>query len=789
MIDTDQEMFQMKEDYLSSDELNYPLEERQILQALRYLADNDDGAADKDHAGFSRIDGEFGRKMAYNDYRLTARQLLAGYKVCKKYLRTQLTPAGLLLPDESTVQALAQSKEQAYQAKKQQYDTTPAQAKAVSQARVIGLKDGMLGVMFPPQSSDFQDNLRKIRAIQAEVDGLRLINPAMARVAFVDASKGDKVFKYWQVPLEYTEKIIEVFPGFDVRPEVTAILDEKRRKAEEEQRRIEEIARKDKERVERLMAALGDLSAPIGDRVLYEHQREAVQTMIAWGSGILAYDMGLGKTLCGALIGSAYKKGEGCRVIIVGPKTLRANWLEEAERVQCPIEYYTHDSIPTDIPDKFVLIVDESDSFQNPRAKRTQKFIELAHKAEAVFPMTGTPARNGRPSGVYPLLLACKNPALYAELSDGTPADDQIKKLRKKYEARYCAAAATEYSAWDTTGAAYLEEYHRLFVGTQRGILRKLKKDCLDLPEKVRKLVQVNLITEEADAYRAELRRLWEEHEQRVAEKIEAFKAERLPVLLEEEMRAWLRQALNKKRIDNLEEAMKQVPAKDLEAFKVKTTKTLLSLERQRLAQGDALVSLSHYRHVASRTKLRASDGIILELLEEEDAQVVVFCEFKDVAEELGRRFDVPVLSGDTPDKQRKTIVEDFQAGETRVFIGIYGAGGVGITLTRAAHCVLIGRPWTPGAAFQAEDRIHRISQQKTVVVQWLQIPEDVNPVDVNMDKMLQKKQGNISTMFDGAKEGEHNPNGLAFDSKEALDLFYQATHFKAGKESEASHE
>lgn len=775
--------------YLSSEEMRYPEAEQQVLRALRYLAACCDGAGDKDSSGFSRHDAEFGKSLASKTSPWSAKQLLHAHRVASKYARTQLTPAGFPLPEDQAVQALARRKEEAWQRSQQSRENVAQMRQPTrSQARVVGFRDGMIGVMFPDRAPDFQENLSKIRAIKEEVNGLAVIRPDLAKVQFVEDEKNGKVFKYWQVPLEYAERVVKDFSKFKVVPEVLELINAERRRIEEEQRIADEKARIARERVAKLLGALGDLGQPVGYRVLYAHQREAVRTMIAWESGIVAYEMGLGKTLCGCIIGSAYKKSMGVRVIVVGPKTLRSNWVEEAGMAECPIEYYTHDSIPTDIPDKFVLIVDEADAYQNMRAKRTEKFIQLAWKAEAVFPMTGTPARNGRPSGVYPLLLACKNPAVYAELSDGTPAHDQIKKLRKKYEARYCAAHATEHSAWDTTGAAYLEEYHRLFVGTPRGILRKLKKDCLDLPEKVRKLVQVNLTTEEADVFRAELKKLWDEHEQRVAEKIEAFKVERLPDLLEEEIRAWLRNTLNKARINDLEETMKQVPAKELKDFKVKATQTLLKEERQRLAQGDALVALGHYRHVASRTKLRAADSIILELLEEEDAQVVVFCEFKDVAEDLADRFGVPVLSGDTPDKQRKKIVEDFQAGETRVFIGIYGAGGVGITLTRAAHCILIGRPWTPGAAFQAEDRIHRISQQKTVVVQWLQIPADVKDVDIKIDRMLQKKQGNISTMFDGAKEN-HDPNGLAFDAKEALDLFYEATHFKAVKESEASNE
>lgn len=806
MIETNyQESVLVKDRYLSSEELSYPLEEQQILCALRYLADCCDGAGDLDHAGFNRIDAQFGHDLASKRYPLTAKQLMAARKMLNKYQPKQLTPAGFLLPDEESVQLLARAKEEQWIAKKQQYDNAPAQQKAVSQSRVIGIRDGLLGVMFPPASHDFQSNLSKIRAVQAEVEGLRIINPAMARVAFVEApgSKTGQPMKYWQVPTEYAAHVIKAFPGFDVRPEVTDIISAEQRRREEAQRIAEEKARKAREHVEKLMCVLGDLSQPIGGRVLYEHQREAVRTMIEWGSGVLAFDVGTGKTLIGSIIGLAYKKAEDCNVVIAGPLTMRCAWLEEAERVGVPIEYYAHDSIPESFPEKYVFIVDECDMYQNTRAKRTQKFLNLAQNAVACFPMSGTPARNGRPGGIYSALRAVKNPHVYAEMIDGSPAEDQIKKLRKAYETRYCAAHATEHSAWDTTGSAFLAEFHKKFVGAPRGILRKLIDDCIDLPEKVRELVPVELNADEIRAFRAEVEAMWKEHERRVAEQIEAFKAERLPVLLEEEIRGWLRRTLDKQRIVNFEEMVKLAPAKELEDFKSRTTMLLLAEERDRLKQADALVAMGQYRHAGSRAKARTTVEMIRQIFEEDreatkdaeregrnhtPAAVVVFCEFKDVAQMIADAFDAPVLSGDTPDKKRKPMIDAFQNGDRNVFVSIYGAGGVGITLHAAAHIILVGRPWTPGAATQAEARIRRIGQTRTCLCQWLQIPAHINPVDSKVDQILQKKQKNISVMLDGAKE-RHDPNALEFSRSEALDLFYEATHFTASKESEAVNE
>jgi SNF2 family DNA or RNA helicase len=548
---------------------------------------------------------------------------------------------------------------------------------------------------------------------------------------------------------------------------------------------------------------LGDLDAPIGDRSLFAHQKEAIRTMIEWQGGILAHDPGLGKSFSGSMIARAYREAEGCRVIVVGPKTLRANWVREAGWCGVPIEYFTHDSIPTDIPGKFVLIVDEAQAYQSLAAKRSKKFLELAWKAESVICATGTPSKNGRPSNIYPLLLACKHPLVYMEKSDGSPAHDQIKKLRRTFESRYCAAQPTEYSQWDVTGAAYLDELHRKIVDSPHGVLRRRKDQCLDLPAKVRKLVPVELTSAEAETYRNEVAAMWAEYEQRVAKKIEEFKETKLPAKIEENLEWWVGQCLAEKKIlaehgvSSLDVASKE----DIALFKAKLRDNLVAAERQRIESGQALVQLGQFRHAGSRAKARATIDIIDQIFEEDaeesleaerenrshkPAAVIVFCAYKDTAAQIAEKFGVPVMSGDTPDKQRQPMVDDFQSGENRVFVGIYGAGGVGVTLTAANTVILVDRPWTPGDAEQSEDRAHRIGQDGHVICQWLQIPEGVNPVDAKIDTILQKKQKNIATMLDGAKEG-NEVNALEFSREEAMDLFYEATHFKAGKESEVS--
>ncbi|MEI7953057.1 MAG: hypothetical protein WCH37_10320, partial [Synechococcaceae cyanobacterium ELA182] len=55
--------------------------------------------------------------------------------------------------------------------------------------------------------------------------------------------------------------------------------------------------------------------------------------------------------------------------------------------------------------------------------------------------------------------------------------------------------------------------------------------------------------------------------------------------------------------------------------------------------------------------------------------------------------------AGAVPARQRQVLVDRFQSGRRSLLIATFGTGGLGFTLHRAAHMVLIERPWTPGDA------------------------------------------------------------------------------------------
>jgi len=55
-------------------------------------------------------------------------------------------------------------------------------------------------------------------------------------------------------------------------------------------------------------------------------------------------------------------------------------------------------------------------------------------------------------------------------------------------------------------------------------------------------------------------------------------------------------------------------------------------------------------------------------------------------------------------------------------------------------------RPWTPGDAFQAEDRVRRIGQTRPVRSVWMRGFE----IDTHIDNMIEQKNHNSTTVVDG---------------------------------------
>jgi hypothetical protein len=174
------------------------------------------------------------------------------------------------------------------------------------------------------------------------------------------------------------------------------------------------------------------------------------------------------------------------------------------------------------------------------------------------------------------------------------------------------------------------------------------------------------------------------------------------------------------------------------------------------------LGAVTKLRMISAQAKVNAAVELAKKILEDEPA-IVIFTSFVDVAKGLhstlsSSGWSGELLTGETPQKKRQQMVDNFQEGISPVFICTFGAGGVGLTLTAARTILLIDRPWTPGDTHQAEDRIRRIGQQFAVRSIWMSAFE----MDKQIDGMLEQKSQTTNTVLMNGQIGKSGNNGIS---------------------------
>ena len=222
------------------------------------------------------------------------------------------------------------------------------------------------------------------------------------------------------------------------------------------------------------------------------HQKEAIEKLVGNDKYILADDMGLGKTTS-TVIASLESGSE--KTLIICPASLKINWQREIANYTDkevsiiegkkwePAEYTIinydilknfHDPKHPEKSDILnygfdLVVMDEAHYIQNVKAARTKIGNNIAKKVGKVWLLTGTPMTS-RPMNYYNLL----------DLVDSPVAENWMA-----YAIRYCAGyqfSVGPKKVWNVTGASNLEE---LRDRTKPQVLRRLKEDILDLPEKI----------------------------------------------------------------------------------------------------------------------------------------------------------------------------------------------------------------------------------------------------------------------------------------------------------------
>lgn len=202
---------------------------------------------------------------------------------------------------------------------------------------------------------------------------------------------------------------------------------------------------------------------------------------------------------------------------------------------------------------------------------------------------------------------------------------------------------------------------------------RVLKKECLDLPEKVYQILEVDL----SDEARAMYRQMREES---IIELDGKFAA--APVILTKLLRL---QQITSGFLPLHDDTGQEVDRKELPC-----------------AKHDAIVD-------------------VVETAVEAGQKVIVWCRFIHDIEKLSERlaeYGVVQYHGEVKESARQKAIDDFQSDPTvRVFIGQIQTGGLGITLTAASVEVYASNTFTLADRLQSEDRAHRIGQKNTVTI------------------------------------------------------------------------
>lgn len=228
-------------------------------------------------------------------------------------------------------------------------------------------------------------------------------------------------------------------------------------------------------------------------RTPLEHQKVAIEKLVGSKKFILADDMGLGKTTA-AIIASLETNVK--KILIICPASLKLNWEREIRNysdrsvyicegknfsTEHDIVIINYDIVKNfyDLKDKEnspitkgnfdLIIMDEAHYVANPQSLRTKLINSFVKSSEYLWLLTGTPMTN-RPINYYNLLNLIESP---------------VAQNWMAYVIRYCQGyqfKAGNRKVWNVNGASNLEE---LRDRTSRQVLRRLKEDVLDLPEKI----------------------------------------------------------------------------------------------------------------------------------------------------------------------------------------------------------------------------------------------------------------------------------------------------------------
>ena len=330
-----------------------------------------------------------------------------------------------------------------------------------------------------------------------------------------------------------------------------------------------------------------------------------------------------------------------------------------------------------------IVAIDEVHKCKNPSSQQGKGILKV--QSECRIAMTGTPLMNN-PLDLFIILkwLGYEKHAFYA------------------FKKHYCVYGG--YGGYEIMGYRNLNELREQLDSI---MLRRLKKDVLDLPEKTHINEYVEMTPKQEIIYK--------------------------------EVTAQIRANIDQIKMAN---------------------NPLSELIRMRQATGYTGILSSTIKESA---KLDRMEELVEEAVEN-GKKVVIFSNWTQMTDEIFHRlckhYSPAIITGQTPDDERQRMVDHFQNNDDcKVIIGTIGAMGTGLTLTAGTVEIFMDEPWNRANKEQAEDRCHRVGTKENVTIYTLICK---GTIDERINELVEKKGAMADALVDGK---------ITIDKSELLDF------------------
>ncbi len=437
----------------------------------------------------------------------------------------------------------------------------------------------------------------------------------------------------------------------------------------------------------------------------FPFQEEAVQFASEKEYSAIFYEQGLGKTKIAIDVILRWLKNKCIdTIIVVTKKGLVENWVEEFgihsfikpkvmtsdkrknyfvlnSPARVIITHFEAISTEKRRLSKFLrlrevaIIVDESAKLKNPEAKLTQDFFELREGFRRRIIMTGTPVPN-RPQDIWAQIFFL----------------DGGKALGSDYS-KFCSAVNLDNKLYKSKDKQiqFEEALVNIFPSIEEFCVRETKEGSgLKLPRKHFQNIFCEWNTPQRELYET---------------------------IREQEKYALIREG--------------KLSIEDAEV-------TIKRLTRLMQVASNPILLDETYAHLPAKFE---SLNCLLEGVKSTEEKAIVWTSYVNNAEWLYAnlsKYNPVMIHGGVSDSIRSSSIKKFkQDPSCMLLIAVPQAAKEGLTLTVANHVIFWDRTFSLDDYLQAQDRIHRISQEKTCYITNLLMEDSI---DVWVDSLLNAK-------------------------------------------------